>query len=264
MVDFAVEKKSMADHFVVTIPSESQMPIGLPEQGQEQRTQRIEELPRYVPVQLRHMSIDENSPLLSSHHDRAPHPKSKSRWLRLWKWYESELHSRPMLTKSVTAATLVGCGDLAGQCIELFLSSHTGNFLMIDWWRFARFAALGFFLQSPITHYYYLVLDDKLPPTPSPWTATTFIKLAIDQLLFAPIFTVLVFLFLGLLEGDSLMQIDQRLQLQFVTTIIANWKLWVPATFGNLAFCPPEFRVLYCNVIFFVWSIFLSLILNAH
>jgi peroxisomal membrane protein 2 len=257
MVDFSVEKKSVADYFVVTIPLEPQNII--PEQGKEQRAQITEELPSYVPV--RHMSINENSPLLSSHHSRPQLPKS--RWLRLWKHYESELHSRPILTKSVTAAILVGCGDLVGQCIELYMSSKNGP-MMIDWWRLARFATLGFFLQAPITHYFYMVLDDKLPPTPSPWTATTFIKLAIAELLFAPTFTVLVFLFLGLLEGDSLMQIGQRLQLQFITTMIANWKLWVPAIFGNLAFCPPELRVLYCNVIFFVWSIFLSLILNAH
>lgn len=39
-------------------------------------------------------------------------------------------------------------------------------------------------------------------------------------------------------------------------------KLWVPATAVNLAFVPPILRVLYLNVVFFFWSIFLSLKLN--
>jgi hypothetical protein len=87
MVDFSVEKKSVADHFIVTIVSEPQRMM--PEQPNEQQVQRIDELPMHVPV--RHMSIDENSPLLrSSHHmhSRPPLP-NKSRWLRLWKCYKA-------------------------------------------------------------------------------------------------------------------------------------------------------------------------------
>ncbi|KAL3766687.1 hypothetical protein ACHAWU_003443 [Discostella pseudostelligera] len=48
----------------------------------------------------------------------------------------------------------------------------------------------------------------------------------------------------------------------YVDTMLANWKLWVPATAVNIAFCPPILRVLFLNVVFFFWSIFLSLKLN--
>jgi hypothetical protein len=41
-------------------------------------------------------------------------------------------------------------------------------------------------------------------------------------------------------------------------------KLWVPATVVNLAFVPPILRVLYLNVVFFFWSIYLSLKLNKE
>ena len=39
-------------------------------------------------------------------------------------------------------------------------------------------------------------------------------------------------------------------------------KLWLPATVINIGFVPPLFRVLYLNVVFFFWSIYLSLVLN--
>ena len=46
--------------------------------------------------------------------------------------------------------------------------------------------------------------------------------------------------------------------------MLANWKLWVPATAVNIAFCPPILRVLFLNCVFFFWSIFLSLKLNKE
>jgi peroxisomal membrane protein 2 len=41
-------------------------------------------------------------------------------------------------------------------------------------------------------------------------------------------------------------------------------KLWVPATIINIGFVPPLLRVLYLNVVFFFWSIYLSLVLNKE
>ena len=93
-------------------------------------------------------------------------------------------------------------------------------------------------------------------------TSTTAIKVLIDQFVQAPIFTVIIFAFLGLLEGKSIADIKRQLDDDYVDTMLANWKLWVPATAVNIAFCPPILRVLFLNVVFFFWSIFLSLKLN--
>jgi hypothetical protein len=40
-------------------------------------------------------------------------------------------------------------------------------------------------------------------------------------------------------------------------------KLWIPATIINIAFVKPALRVLYDNVIFLFWTIYLSMILNG-
>ena len=39
-------------------------------------------------------------------------------------------------------------------------------------------------------------------------------------------------------------------------------KLWLPASAVNLAFVEPKYRVLFVNVVFFMWIIVLSVLLN--
>ncbi len=198
----------------------------------------------------------------------------------LWSSYLSALESDPLLVKSVTAGVILGAADLSGQAIQQSLlavaaeSTTATNIVkkhgidedegggVVDIARFARFAFFGFILQAPWNHFYYQFLDGALPPTEDPFTYTTAIKVLIDQFIQAPIFTLIIFAFLGLLEGKSIPEIRRQLDEDYVDTMLANWKLWVPATAVNIAFCPPILRVLFLNVVFFFWSIFLSLKLN--
>ena len=46
--------------------------------------------------------------------------------------------------------------------------------------------------------------------------------------------------------------------------ILKNWAVFLPATIFNLAFLPSELRVLFLNVVFFFWTIFLSLTVNYY
>ena len=186
-----------------------------------------------------------------------------------WNSYLDALEANPLLVKSITAGVILGAADLSGQAIQQAISSTNETDLSasssaasVDIARFLRFAFFGFILQAPWNHFYYLLLDGALPPTEDPFTTTTAIKVVIDQFIQAPIFTVIIFGFLGVLEGKSLDAIKEQLDEDYVDTMLANWKLWVPATAVNIAFCPPILRVLFLNVVFFFWSIFLSLKLN--
>jgi peroxisomal membrane protein 2 len=176
-----------------------------------------------------------------------------------WTSYNVALEEHPLLTKSVTAGVILGAADLAGQAIE---NRKRDDDVEIDVARFLRFAFFGFILQAPWNHFYYLLLDGALPPTEDPFTVTTGVKVVIDQFVQAPIFTILIFYFLGILEGKSVEAVKEQLNRDYKDTMLANWKLWVPATMVNIAFCPPIFRVLFLNCVFFFWSIFLSLKLN--
>uniref|UniRef100_A0A7S1YNW0 Peroxisomal membrane protein MPV17 n=1 Tax=Skeletonema marinoi TaxID=267567 RepID=A0A7S1YNW0_9STRA len=189
-----------------------------------------------------------------------------------WNSYLDALEANPLLVKSITAGVILGAADLSGQALQqaiatnnddnMELSTNNNNSNSVDIARFLRFAFFGFILQAPWNHFYYQILDGALPPTEDPFTSTTAIKVIIDQFIQAPIFTVIIFGFLGVLEGKSLDSIKEQLDEDYVDTMLANWKLWVPATAVNIAFCPPILRVLFLNVVFFFWSIFLSLKLN--
>jgi peroxisomal membrane protein 2 len=177
-----------------------------------------------------------------------------------WTAYNEALEASPLAVKSVTAGVLLGAADLTGQALERAKSLSESD--SIDWGRAGRFAFFGLVLQAPWNHFYYELLDGTIPPTVDPFTATNAVKVGIDQFVQAPIFTVLIFAFLGFLEGKSSEAIKKQLDNDYKDTLIANWKLWVPATMINIGFVPPLLRVLYLNVIFFGWSIFLSLKLN--
>lgn len=177
-----------------------------------------------------------------------------------WTAYNDALEASPLIVKSVTASAILGAADIAGQALEA--KQKEIDDASVDWARTARFAIFGLVLQAPWNHFYYNFLDGALPPTAEPWTPTTGVKVAIDQFVQAPIFTVLIFAFLGTLEGKSLEAVKSQLDDDYADTMVANWKLWVPATVVNIAFVPPILRVLYLNVVFFFWSIFLSLKLN--
>jgi len=189
-------------------------------------------------------------------------------FVNAWASYNVALEEQPLITKSITAGIILGAADLAGQALERSLKNNDENSetssspAVVDFARVGRFALFGLVLQAPWNHFYYQILDSALPPTVDPFTATTGIKVLIDQFIQAPIFTIIIFYFLGILEGKTMDMVYEQLKKDYGDTMQANWKLWVPATAVNIAFCPPLFRVLFLNCVFFFWSIFLSLKLN--
>lgn len=203
----------------------------------------------------------------------------------LWDGYNAALVANPLLVKSVTAGVILGAADFAGQALEKVRSGDEER--EVDFARAARFAFFGLVLQAPWNHFYYLLLDGQIPPTEEPFSQTNVVKVLIDQFIQAPVFTVLIFAFLGALEGKGLEDIKKQLEKDYPDTIVANckWelsvvarsmltllvdilhlvgKLWIPATAVNIAFVPPILRVLFLNFVFFFWSIFLSLVINKE
>ena len=174
-----------------------------------------------------------------------------------WRQYERSIDESPLLTKAVTSCVLVGFGNVASQCLG---PRSPAGFSAAD---AGRFFLMGAVLHAPVTHYYYHALDTALPPTRSPWTLTTLAKLFIDQAFFGPAFMLLVYWFLGLARGTAPGSICRQIREEYWGTMVVSWKLWVPATFVNMVVIRPQYRVLYCNVVFFVWSIILSFLLKV-
>lgn len=82
-------------------------------------------------------------------------------------------------------------------------------------------------------------------------------KLAIDQILFAPMFTSLYFYVKGLAEDKDLGTTTDKLKKELVGIMKSNWSVWVPANFVNYLLIPLELRVLFGSVVAFFWNAYL-------
>lgn len=142
-----------------------------------------------------------------------------------WSAYNEALQANPLIVKSVTAGVILGAADLAGQAVEKSQKDEQEEEDEgVDFARAIRFAIFGLVLQAPWNHFYYSLLDGAIPPTEAPFTSTNIAKVGIDQFIQAPIFTVLIFVFLGLLEGKAFDKIKSQLDNDYKDTIIANCK----------------------------------------
>jgi len=176
----------------------------------------------------------------------------------LWTSYLSALESAPLVTKSITAGVIIGAGDCTAQLIENRQTESS-----FDWLRALRWAVFGLVLQGPWNHFFYLLLDGALPPTPDPFTLRTLEKVGIDQVVQAPIYTVIILAFFAVVEGKGLGYAKTQVSNELGGILIKNWSVFLPATVINIAYCPPELRVLFLNCVFFGWVIYLSLLING-
>lgn len=87
-------------------------------------------------------------------------------------------------------------------------------------------------------------------------------KLAIDQLVFAPLCTAGFFILINCIEGKGVQQGVKDIKSKFVDTMVVNWKIWVPANFANFYFVPVMYQVLFSNFVSVAYNVCLSAIHN--
>mmetsp|Transcript_5377 Transcript_5377/g.7030 ORF Transcript_5377/g.7030 Transcript_5377/m.7030 type:complete len:255 (+) Transcript_5377:111-875(+) len=208
-----------------------------------------------VNVQRSLDAVTEDNRIARTVSDPVSDPVSES-----WKEYNKNLDKNPLLLKCVTAFFVLGLGDLCGQGVEHLLGTSIAEG-GVDWIRAVRFGLFGL-VGAPWAHYYFYYLDYYLPPTENPFSLVTALKLFIDQGLQAPALLALIISALAILEGDGFEGVKQDMTESYWDALIANWKLWIPASLINLCFVKPSLRVLYVNVVFFIWTIILSVMLN--
>ncbi|GKY98518.1 hypothetical protein MPSEU_000808900 [Mayamaea pseudoterrestris] len=178
-----------------------------------------------------------------------------------WQRYNNLIGQHPLIVKSITAMFILGAGDLCGQGVE-HLRGQTAASGGVDLPRMARFAIIGLF-GAPWSHYYFYFLDHYLPPSPKPCSFRTLLKVAIDQGIQAPLLLAVMISSLSFMKGEGLPGMQQDLVSNYWSTLLANWKLWIPFSVVNIAFVKPTLRVLFVNCVFLVWTVVLSLMLNS-
>lgn len=124
----------------------------------------------------------------------------------------------------------------------------------IDWGRYARFTLLGAAFIAPCLHYWYGFLGRAIPGKA---LSTVVKRVAVDQLVFSPVFLMSFLSTIMLVDGQAA-KIVPKLQADYVQTLVGNWGYWIPAQLINFRFVPSMYQVLCSNGFGFVWNIYLS------
>ena len=102
---------------------------------------------------------------------------------------------KPLLMKMATSATGFFIGDVLAQtCIQKNPE--------LDYFRLFRLASFGFLVHGSTSHWFYGMLDGKIPGTSAGVVAS---KVFIDQVLWNPIFGIMFFSYVALWRLDHCM-----------------------------------------------------------
>lgn len=188
------------------------------------------------------------------------------------KSYRRTLEKRPYLVQAIQAGLLMGAGDLCAQ--TFFPSSETVN---IDYVRTLKFCSIGFAfvvrtnsclsnifcswisfpcLQGPCVRLWYGVMD-KAIKVKSP-AARTIIKVGMDQLIFAPIFTAALVSTISYTQDRSVQSIKDKLRAQYTDILLCNYYVWPWVQIVNFRFVPLNYQVLLTQSVAFLWNIYVS------
>ncbi|CAI5477791.1 unnamed protein product, partial [Closterium sp. Yama58-4] len=137
------------------------------------------------------------------------------------------LDRHPLAVKAGTSMLLNLLGDLF--CQVVVEGGHS-----VDARRAATISLLGLLLVGPTLHVWYSVLFRMVTVQGTPGTL---IRLALDQLLFSPLFIATFFSSLLTLEGRPA-AIPDVLKQEWAKAVVANWKVWIPFQFLNFRFVP--------------------------
>lgn len=185
--------------------------------------------------------------------DKDPNPSDIGLIKKLVNNYSKLLHERPVLTKSLTSALIAGLGDLISQ----FISSNHGS--RFNWRSTFAFTTFGLIFNGPLTHHFYMLLDQLLPPgTAKSGKYSTIKRVLFDRLILAPPYLLLCFYMLSILEGRSSIEACQKIRETYWTLLKMNWKIWTVFQYININYVEPEYRVLFTNVLSLIWTIYVA------
>lgn len=112
--------------------------------------------------------------------------------------------------------------------------------------------------SGPLIHAFHNFLDRVVFKGMKQTSAFVVVaKLAIDQLLFAPLFTSLYFYVRAMTEDRSISSTTETLKKDLAGIMRKNWSVWVPANFVNYLLVPLNLRVLFGSVVAFFWNAYL-------
>ncbi|XP_068154448.1 mpv17-like protein [Drosophila tropicalis] len=165
---------------------------------------------------------------------------------------------RAYVKESVNVAIIMGAGDMIGQF--LIEKRSLKNW---DAARTARFSALGMVVIGPALKKWYGTLDGFVSKDQSHLKRGVK-KMLMDQLLFAPPFSLAITFLVPFINGEKTDKIVERIKSDYFDILQKNYMLWPAAQVINFSFVPTQYQVIYAQLVAILWNCYLSVMLNKN
>jgi len=184
------------------------------------------------------------------------------------RFYQQSFETHPYRTLAVTNGSLNALGDIVAQGSQKILGDRAiEKPHRYDLARTLRFFCFGFTL-GPFIGKWNVFLERRFPlrtvaSSSGKVSARALSKrVAMDQLVMAPAGVAVFIGAMGIMEGRSPAQINQKFGDIYLPALSANWKIWPVAQLINFRYMPLAYRVPFQSTCGVFWTLYLS-ILNA-
>jgi protein Mpv17 len=168
-------------------------------------------------------------------------------------FYARLLSKYPFATQCISTGFLFGVGDVIAQ-------KGIERSYEYDFRRTLKLCTFGTVISGPSMVLWYRILAGRVR-FQNP-TITTVARVCLDQLLFAPTFLAIFYLYNGIADtvGDTVDwgEIRERMDNSFLDTLKTNWMIWPLVQLGNFRLVPLNYQSLVVNTIALGWNSFLS------
>lgn len=173
----------------------------------------------------------------------------KNQKMSLLSWYLSVLNSRPILTKSISAAVIYTAADLTSQTITMPPSGT------LDLLRTLRMAGYGLFILGLSQHIWFNFIGRMLPKRD---VLTTLKKIVAGQLVFGPYITSFFYTYNAALKGENSTEIAGRLKRDLLPTLLNGLLFWPLCDFFTYKVLPVHLQPLMNSTFAYIWTIYLT------
>lgn len=153
-------------------------------------------------------------------------------------------------------AALMSIGDVIAQ---LLIEKKKIN----DWdvGRTLRFGGVGLVVVGPALRKWYSTLD-RLVSKDQSAVKRGFKKMLLDQVVFAPPFTLFLSYLVPFVNGEKHNQIVQNIRETYFSVLKHGLMLWPLAQTINFIVVPAQYQIIYVQLVALIWNAYLSGVLN--
>ncbi|MCJ1252422.1 hypothetical protein MMC24_000228 [Lignoscripta atroalba] len=131
-----------------------------------------------------------------------------------------------------------------------------------DFERLTRFMSYGF-IMSPLQFQWFSFLSRAFPITKHSGTVPAMKRVAMDQLIFAPIGLACFFTFMTVAEGGGRKAVTRKFQDVYLPALKANFIIWPAVQILNFRVIPLQFQIPFVSTVGIAWTAYLSLTNSA-